>query len=49
MMGRTTTSLSPVRDELMRTAVIYAPRRGYVDFTVPHCAQFVRRIYPFES
>lgn len=49
LMGRTTTSLSPVRDELMRTAVIYAPRRGYVDFTVPHCAQFVRRNYPFGS
>ena len=48
-MGRATTSLSPVRDELMRSAVIYAPRRGYVDFTVPHCATFVRRHYPFEG
>jgi hypothetical protein len=49
LMGRVTTSLSPVRDELMRAAVIYAPRRGYVDFTVPHCASFVRRNYPFEG
>jgi len=49
LMGRTTTSLSPVRDDLMRTAVIYAPNRGFVDFTVPHCARFVRRNYPFDG
>jgi hypothetical protein len=47
LLGRATTSLSPVRDGLMRSAVIYAPRRGHVDFTVPHCAPFVRRHYPF--
>jgi hypothetical protein len=47
LLGRTTTSLSPLRDDLMRSAVIYSPRRGYVDFTVPHCARFVRRNYPF--
>jgi hypothetical protein len=49
LLGRTTTSLSPLRDELMRSAVIYSPRRGYIDFTVPHCARFVRRHYPFEK
>jgi len=49
LMGRTTSSLSPVRDDLMRTAVIYAPTRGYLDFTVPHCARFVRRHYPYEA
>jgi hypothetical protein len=49
LLGRTTTSLSPVRDELMRSAVIYAPSRGYVDFTVPQCASFVRRNYPFAA
>ncbi|HZE04479.1 MAG TPA: hypothetical protein VE127_04595, partial [Solirubrobacteraceae bacterium] len=48
LMGRTTTSLSPLRDDLMRSAVIYSARRGYVDFTVPHSARFVRRHYPFE-
>ncbi|HET6510474.1 MAG TPA: hypothetical protein VFG42_27005 [Baekduia sp.] len=47
LLGRTTTALSPVRHELMRAAVIYAPRRGVVDFTVPHCADFVRRNYPY--
>jgi len=46
LLQRKATSLSPVRDELMRNAVIYAPRRGQVDFTVPHCAAFVRRRYP---
>jgi hypothetical protein len=49
LMGRTTTSLSPVRDDLMRGAVIYAPKRGFVDFTVPHCARFVRRNYPYDE
>ncbi len=48
LLGRKPTSLSPVRDELMRNAVIYAPRRGTIDFTVPHCAAFVRRRYPFD-
>ena len=46
LLQRKATSLSPIRDELMRNAVIYAPRRGQVDFTVPHCAAFVRRRYP---
>jgi hypothetical protein len=48
LLGRATTSLSPVRDDLMRSAVIYSPRRGYLDSTVPHCAKFVRRSYPFD-
>jgi hypothetical protein len=46
LLARKRTSLSPIRDELMRNAVIYAPSRGQVDFTVPHCAAFVRRRYP---
>ncbi|HEV7938437.1 MAG TPA: ATP-binding protein [Solirubrobacteraceae bacterium] len=46
LLGRKPTSLSPVRDDLMRSAVIYAPRRGLVDFTVPHCSAFIRRHYP---
>lgn len=48
LLQRKRTSLSPIRDELMRNAVIYAPSRGAVDFTVPHCAAFVRRRYPSE-
>jgi hypothetical protein len=45
-LHRTIGSVSPLRDALIDSAVIYAPRRGYVDFTVPHCASFVRRRYP---
>jgi hypothetical protein len=45
-LRRTVNSVSPLRDGLINSAVIYAPRRGYVDFTVPHCASFVRRRYP---
>jgi hypothetical protein len=47
-LGRTLGSVSPLRDALINSAVIYAPRRGYVDFTVPHCASFVRRRYPLD-
>jgi hypothetical protein len=36
-------TVSPVRDALIQNAVIYAPERGMVDFTVPHCSRFVRR------
>jgi hypothetical protein len=39
-------SLTRTRDDLLRSSVIYAPRRGQVDFTVPHCTAFVRRRYP---
>jgi len=48
LLQRKRTSLSPIRDKLIRNAVIYAPSRGAVDFTVPHCAAFVRRRYPSE-
>jgi hypothetical protein len=48
-MGRTVNSVSPLRDGLISSAVIFAPSRGYVDFTVPHCASFVRRRYPFDE
>jgi hypothetical protein len=47
-LGRTIGSVSPLRDALIDAAVIYAPRRGQVDFTVPHCAAFVRRRYPLD-
>jgi hypothetical protein len=39
-------ALSWVRDDLIKSAIIYAPDVGLVDFTVPHCAQYVRRAYP---
>jgi hypothetical protein len=46
LLQRKPTSLSPVRDALLQSAVIYAPKRGLLAFTVPHCADFVRRRYP---
>jgi hypothetical protein len=47
-LGRTPKSVSPLRNALISNAVIYAPRHGLVDFTVPHCSAFIRRRYPLE-
>ena len=44
-LGRKPTDLTKVREALIREAIIYAPARGEVAFTVPHCARFVRRRY----
>jgi hypothetical protein len=45
-LGKTTQAVSSLRDDLLNGAVIYAPKRGFVDFTVPHCGAYVRRRYP---
>jgi AAA ATPase domain len=45
-LGRLPKSVSPLRDALIGNAVVYAPRHGFLDFTVPHCAAFIRRRYP---
>lgn len=34
---------SVVRDRLIKTSLLYAPRRGVIDFTVPLCADYLRR------
>ncbi len=44
-LRRKPTDVTKVRDALIREAIIYAPARGEVAFTVPHCARFVRRRY----
>lgn len=44
-LGRNPTAVTKVRDALIREAIIYAPARGELAFTVPHCARFVRRRY----
>jgi hypothetical protein len=36
-------------DELTARALLYSPRFGYVDFTVPQYDQFLRRRYPFDA
>ena len=43
---RTRGSTSEPRDGLLRKDLIWSPRRGYVDFTVPHFAQYIRRNHP---
>lgn len=35
--------------ELIRKALLYSPRFGYVGFTVPHYDRFLRRTYPFHG
>jgi len=47
-LHRTTSDLSVTRDRLMKDDLIYSPQISYVDFTVPHCANYVRRHYPFQ-
>ncbi len=41
-LGRPLTSVSPVRDGLIRKGLAYASERGMIAFTVPHFAAFLR-------
>ena len=43
LLGRKPTDVTKIRDGLIREAIIYAPARGELAFTVPHCARFIRR------
>jgi len=42
-LGRAPQDLSGVRDRLIKASLLYTPRRGEVDFTVPLCADYIRR------
>jgi hypothetical protein len=42
-MGRTISSLGPIRAGLIGKGLIYAPEYGLVGFTVPGMADFIRR------
>lgn len=42
-MGKEHRDVSGVRDRLIKAGLLYAPRRGEVDFTVPMCADYIRR------
>jgi hypothetical protein len=44
-LGRKPTAVTKVRDALIREAIIFAPERGRLSFTVPHCARFISRRY----
>ncbi len=41
-----TTETGPIRDALIKKGLIYSPRHGLVDFTVPLFADFMRRQHP---
>lgn len=40
---------SPHRDSLIQEGLIWAPRRGQVDFTVPLFAEFLREHHPIDG
>jgi hypothetical protein len=42
-------TVSPVRDSLIKKGLIYSPDHGSVDFTVPHFSPFMRRRYALEA
>jgi hypothetical protein len=42
-MGKELQEVSTVRDRLIKASLLYAPARGEVDFTVPLCADYIRR------
>jgi hypothetical protein len=46
---RTRSSASMPRDALLRKELIWSPRRGIVDFTVPQFAEYIRRNHPIEE
>lgn len=42
-LGKKTTQTGPVRDSLIKRGLLYAPRHGYLAFTVPMFDQFILR------
>jgi|SRR5579871_1109812 len=46
LLGTTTQALAPVRDALIKRAVVYAPRRGEIEFTVPLFGDYMKRTVP---
>jgi AAA ATPase domain len=46
---KTPQQAAPIRDALIKEALIYVPERGKVDFTVPQCAGYMRRIHPIDE
>jgi hypothetical protein len=48
-LGQTQQALSTLRDRLIKASLIYAPMRGSVDFTVPLCGDYIRRLHPLAA
>lgn len=46
VLGRQQQETSGWRDRLIKAGLLYVPRRGQVDFTVPLCADYIRRAMP---
>ncbi len=42
-VGKEPQEVSFLRDRLIKAALLYAPKRGEIDFTVPMCADYIRR------
>jgi hypothetical protein len=48
-VGQSVTQASPTRQQLMNKGLIYATEDyGYVDFTIPRFAEFMRRYMPYQ-
>lgn len=45
----TSQQAAPIRDALIKEALIYSPERGKLDFTVPQCAAYLRRVHPIDE
>lgn len=45
-LGRSTTSLGPIRDGLIKKGMIFSPLHGEIAFTVPLFDEFLRRAMP---
>jgi hypothetical protein len=41
-LGRRPSSLSPVRDSVLKKGLVYSAERGYLAFTVPHFGEYLR-------
>ena len=46
VMGKSTASFGPVRDGLIRKGMIYSPKHGVLEFTVPLFDEFMKRAMP---
>jgi hypothetical protein len=44
-----TTETGTIREGLIKKGLIYAPRHGVVDFTVPMFGDFMRREHPLDQ
>lgn len=43
VLGKEPQAVTVVRDRLIKASLLYSPRRGEIDFTVPLCADYIRR------